>query len=272
MIHEDTVKREHKNNLFCAIFEIKENFVHLYKECSGKTITPEEITKFDLRSAMVARPFVNDVSFLTNDHKLLIFVEHMSTNSPHIAFRFLQFYVHVIELWLLVRGKNLARDSNIILPEAEFYVAYNGVREMKEPKLEQGFIKVSVKYIDISFDKLKNHDPKNPLAGYSYSYKNYRNPPTGADVFEYAVQKCKEAGYLSGIVDKEDFAMYQETVTREEEIMYGAWHEGLEEGLEKGIEKGKEELARNLLANGVSPEIIAKSSYMSVEQVRSLIS
>ena len=48
--------------------------------------------------------------------------------------------------------------------------------------------------------------------------------------------------------------------------------EGRQEGMVKGMEKGREEMARNLLANGVSPEIIAKSGYMPVEQVRALIS
>ena len=48
--------------------------------------------------------------------------------------------------------------------------------------------------------------------------------------------------------------------------------QGREEGMAKGIEKGREEMARSLLANGVPPEIIAKSGYMPVEQVRTLIS
>jgi len=47
---------------------------------------------------------------------------------------------------------------------------------------------------------------------------------------------------------------------------------GVAQGREEGMEKAREEMARNLLANGVSPEIIAKSGYMPVEQVRALIS
>jgi predicted transposase/invertase (TIGR01784 family) len=45
---------------------------------------------------------------------------------------------------------------------------------------------------------------------------------------------------------------------------------GIEIGIEKGIEKGKEEMARSLLANGVSPDVIAKSAGLPVEQIRAL--
>ncbi|MDR1873709.1 MAG: hypothetical protein LBQ90_01665 [Synergistaceae bacterium] len=46
---------------------------------------------------------------------------------------------------------------------------------------------------------------------------------------------------------------------------------GIEEGMEKGMEKGKLEMARNLLADGVSPDIIARSAGLPPEQIRSLI-
>ena len=45
-------------------------------------------------------------------------------------------------------------------------------------------------------------------------------------------------------------------------------------GIAKGIEKGKEmvtEMAKNLLANGVSPDVIAKSAGCPVEQIRNMV-
>jgi predicted transposase/invertase (TIGR01784 family) len=42
-------------------------------------------------------------------------------------------------------------------------------------------------------------------------------------------------------------------------------------GEEKGKQEGKIEMAKNLLANGVSPEIIAKSSGLSVDDIHALI-
>jgi hypothetical protein len=47
--------------------------------------------------------------------------------------------------------------------------------------------------------------------------------------------------------------------------------EGKMEGRIEGMQEGRQEMAKNLLADGVPPEIIAKSSGLSVEQVRSLV-
>ena len=43
-----------------------------------------------------------------------------------------------------------------------------------------------------------------------------------------------------------------------------------EEAELRGIEKGREEMARNLLANGISPEIIAKSAGLPLERIQAL--
>ena len=50
--------------------------------------------------------------------------------------------------------------------------------------------------------------------------------------------------------------------------------EGMEKGMEKGrmegMEKGKEEMARKLLASGISPDLIAQSADLPLERIRSL--
>ncbi|HEM7134022.1 TPA: transposase, partial [Providencia rettgeri] len=59
------------------------------------------------------------------------------------------------------------------------------------------------------------------------------------------------------------------------------WEKGLEQGLEQGIEKGREEerllahqrqldMARNLLKNGVSLDLIIESTGLSREELISL--
>jgi len=51
-----------------------------------------------------------------------------------------------------------------------------------------------------------------------------------------------------------------------------AMEKGLAEGRAEGKSEGKVEVARNLLARGVSPEIIAESAGLSLEQLRELMS
>ena len=42
-------------------------------------------------------------------------------------------------------------------------------------------------------------------------------------------------------------------------------------GIALGIEKGKEEMAKNLLAKGISPDIIAESAGTPVEKIHALV-
>jgi predicted transposase/invertase (TIGR01784 family) len=46
--------------------------------------------------------------------------------------------------------------------------------------------------------------------------------------------------------------------------------EGLQEGIQEGLQRGKLEMAKNLLARGVSPDIIADSSGLSQSDIQSL--
>jgi predicted transposase/invertase (TIGR01784 family) len=46
---------------------------------------------------------------------------------------------------------------------------------------------------------------------------------------------------------------------------------GFKEGAEKGAENAKLEFARNLLANGVTPDVIAKSGELPIEKIRELM-
>lgn len=89
---------------------------------------------------------------------------------------------------------------------------------------------------------------------------------------------------IINISDRElagEYREYRRQLSEEGKIMYIPFYEldaaeevkkrGIEEGIEKGIEKGKLEVARNLLANGVSPDIIAKSAGLPQEKLRELM-
>jgi predicted transposase/invertase (TIGR01784 family) len=47
--------------------------------------------------------------------------------------------------------------------------------------------------------------------------------------------------------------------------------EGLKEGRKEGLEEGRKEMARSFLANGVSPELVAKSSGLPLDEVMALM-
>ena len=72
---------------------------------------------------------------------------------------------------------------------------------------------------------------------------------------------------------KAKYREYQEQLDREGKIVYVSIAEEYytEKGIEKGIEKGKLEVARNLLARGISPDIIAESTGLSREKIRGIM-
>jgi predicted transposase/invertase (TIGR01784 family) len=88
---------------------------------------------------------------------------------------------------------------------------------------------------------------------------------------EYARQYVE---YMENLeMNMEDREMYTSVFER----VYGARYmeKGRAEGVEKGRAEGKREkateMARNLLADGVSPEVIAKASGLSAAEIRSLM-
>jgi predicted transposase/invertase (TIGR01784 family) len=68
---------------------------------------------------------------------------------------------------------------------------------------------------------------------------------------------------------KIEYLGYLEELEKEGKIVYVSIAEEIY--TKRGIEKGKLELARNLLANGVSPDVIAKSADLSQEKIRELM-
>ena len=89
--------------------------------------------------------------------------------------------------------------------------------------------------------------------------------------------------FLERVIDLRDkelekqYAEYRNQLSKEGKIVYiplgerELAEEIKQRGMTEGIAKGKEEVARNLLANGISADIIAKSTGLPIEQIRNLM-
>ncbi|GHV39056.1 hypothetical protein FACS1894187_18600 [Synergistales bacterium] len=66
--------------------------------------------------------------------------------------------------------------------------------------------------------------------------------------------------------------MYISLLTKDEtaEAEQRGMEKGMEKGMERGMEQGKLEIARNLLANGVALDVIAKSSGLPADKIQAL--
>ncbi|MDR3166168.1 MAG: hypothetical protein LBU13_11415, partial [Synergistaceae bacterium] len=83
---------------------------------------------------------------------------------------------------------------------------------------------------------------------------------------EDALQVWKEEGIEEGIEKGKEEGKKE---GREEGKKEGR-EEGKKEGREEGREEGMEEMARNLLANGIPPDIIAQSAGLPLEKIQAL--
>ncbi len=85
--------------------------------------------------------------------------------------------------------------------------------------------------------------------------------------------------FLARIINLQDRTLqrryweYRRELEKEGKIMWDNWLKRIEEEVaeERGAEKCKEEIVRNLLANGVAPDVIAKSAGVPIERVHALV-
>jgi len=277
--NKSDLRKQHKDTLFRDLFKIPEHFMFLLKKCSGgkMQVTKDELQPFDLSTTYTKRPRWNDVSFLTKDDKLIIFVEHQTTLSPNFAFKLLLYYLELMQLWLKTRNISIHGATAIPkFPDAMLYVAYNG--KDKAEKLEQTStvfnmdstnikINVNVEIVDIRYDNLNEDEVEkdNTLAGYSYFYSRYdfyhlKEKATTGEAFIKAREDCIKAGYLKEIIDKEEFVlMYKDFMDYDAQLLV------------QGEEKAKTETAFEMFQDGFNFETIAKYIKMPIAWVEEIL-
>ena len=110
---------------------------------------------------------------------------------------------------------------------------------------------------DLLTERGWDRDEKRDLVNFIIRIVNLKDKMLQKQYWEYRQQ-----------LDKEGKLMYEPFLKQVEEKM--AEQRGMEKGMEKGKEQAAFEIAKNFLANGVSPDIIAKSTGLPVKKIRSL--
>ena len=109
------LKPQHRDTMFRWLFKDPKNFIDLLRRCSDDDInlTIDDIQPFDLDSELAVRIRRNDVSFITKDNRLLILIEHQSTQNPNMAFRLFLYYIELLQLWVKINNINLYGQQKI---------------------------------------------------------------------------------------------------------------------------------------------------------------
>ncbi len=173
------VKRNYNDSIFNYIFKNEESFKHLYKTIKGISLEGK-LEYFDTGKVLSTEEFKNDVSFLTDDNKLIVLVEHQSTINHNMPLRHAIYYFKAIEQYLHHTNQmnKLYRRKPVSIPKAELIVLYNGLDKLDTSvyTLEANYGEpceyINVKSIvyDINFDRLTKEQISigGDLIGYSF--------------------------------------------------------------------------------------------------------
>ena len=266
------IKRIYKDSSFRYVFKDPENFVHLYREITGKFLDKNKIIFKDVSSVVMKKEFQNDVSFLTEDNTFVILVEHQSTISRNMALRSLIYYVEFISTYVKSNGLNLYGRTPIKIPNVEFYVVYNGDEELSSNviSLSENFlesevsnISLNVKIMNINYDNLKYKNENNDFVGYAYwlnLIKQYLKAGYEALVaLEKARNRCLEENIFTKYLKKEEFLVISQGMyTLEDEIR------------DNMIYERNCELAKELLLDDYPMDVIKKFSKLSLEEIEEI--
>jgi predicted transposase YdaD len=290
------INREYKNSVFAALFSNPEALRELYSAIGGVDLPVDIPIGINTLSDVLIKGKINDVSF-TVDDRLIVLIEHQSTLNYNMPLRLL-IYVTFLYQKIIDRQRVLQRKLEEI-PAPEFIVLYNGKEpcpDYQELKLSDSFKtieglklpNVRVKYLELIVQVYNvncghNHElleKCKTLGGYSRfigKIREFEEVLPLAEAYKAAIKYCIEHDVLKQFLEdhgSEVANMLLQEITLEDEmaaLRAEAIEEGLEQGrerglaqgLEQGLEQGKLEIARNLLAEGSTPEFVQKITGLS---------
>lgn len=291
-----TENREIKSGVFADLFgndekDGKKNFLSLYNAIHNTNLKFEEtVIEQKKIPQSIYKTFDNDVSMLING-RLIVLVEHQSTPNNNMPLRCLEYYVHL--LYGIVPADSRYREKLYKIPTPEFYVFYNGNKNIKQEfimKLSDAFLepqKDPLCELKVKFTKINGKEGESlPVVKKCDILKQYcefmdiifrhqaqmKSPPTTNEMqgcYEKAIHEAISKGILVDYLNRKG--------TEVMNMFVGEYDYDLdmkvkyEEAYEEASLKKAAEDARNFYENGVSIEIIAKSMHMTEEQVREIV-
>lgn len=139
--------RNHKDRVFCMVFgyeKYKGNLLSLYNALNDTCYTnldDLEITTMDNALYMSMK---NDVSCIISNNLALF--EQQSTWNPNMPLRGFMYFADLYNKYISTGSLGIYRDKLVKLPTPQYYVFYNGDRDMPDKqllKLSDAFIEPS---------------------------------------------------------------------------------------------------------------------------------
>ncbi|MCL2520092.1 MAG: Rpn family recombination-promoting nuclease/putative transposase [Spirochaetaceae bacterium] len=267
-----------KNSVFTLLFSDEARLRELYYALTGIKLATDTPLIINTLEDIFYMGRVNDISFEA-DGKLVVLIEHQSTINPNMPLRLLLYIARLYEK--MASGKKVYTRKLITLPRPQFFVLYNG----KEP-LDQEVMRLSESFANTTFESRNLLELEVKVININYGQNDtiVRQSATlyGYSAFIYKVQEyIKEGNSLEKATELAvDYCLSHEILQEfldkhlEEvkNMLTQEWNleEAKEVWFEEGLERGLEKTARNMLKIGLSPDIIAKATTLTIEAIEKL--
>lgn len=272
----DQAKRTYKDSIFRYLFNDQDKISELYSAISDSEVNSDSIEIVTLENA-IFNGIKNDLSF-TVDSKLIVMIEHQSTDNPNMPVRMLCYLGE--QYRKILSDENWFGNSLIKIPTPELYVFYNGITKCEEEwaqKLSEAFekqtgapcVEVIVKIININYTSgLELLNKCKPLEDYSvliHKIRMYQKDGGNLDhAVKRAIRECIEEGRLVEFLKQnggEVMDILNFTLTEEQKKKIYK---------DEGREEARIEDARKFIAKGIPLDIIAKCTGLTMESLEAM--
>jgi len=173
-----------------------------------------------------------------------------------MVFRLLEYYVVLAGRFLKEHKQNKFGTKKVSIPKAEFFVVYNGKKEMEDlPVLDLGDVQAKAKVLNIHFDKLENQNSDNAVAAYARLIDLLENEEL---FINDAIDQLLEEGYLAEFFEREVREMFAEVFSYDQEL------------IEETTYKNAVKVAKKLFGKGMAAEEVAEISELPLDVVKGL--
>jgi predicted transposase/invertase (TIGR01784 family) len=286
------VNVKYKASLFSFLFSEPDLLRELYCAIAGITLPSNVPVVINTLQDVLFMGRINDISFEMGG-KVVVLFEHQSTINPNMALRLLIYITLVYEK--LIGDRNIYATRPIVIPRPEFFVLYNGTAPFPDKKTiklsdlfesallpgvsdkESPALDLEVKVININQGRNREIAERcRKLWEYSAFIEKVREfeKEKGKleEGFKEAVKYCRKHDILKELLEKNATEVMNMLMTEWnwDDALAFRYEEGIEEGMEKGMEAEREQVARNALAQGVSPELIHTITGLDIEAINSI--
>ena len=276
------IKYAVKDSVFTLLFSEIGNIRKLYQNLhnDADSYSDNDFKIITLENALINGQY-NDLGFSVKG-RLIILVEAQSTFNPNMGIRLLMYIAKSYHDYIVENKLNIFGEKLIKLPIPEFIVVYSGAKkqEVNEIRLSDCFEPGIPPNIELIVKVIKKYNVKSGILHeyltfcdmYNANVKSRKSAAEKLEELRKVISECISKGILGDFFkkyQKEVEAMMMTVIPPEQAIEFMKLEE-----YNRGIEEGKRDtiidLARNMLKNNLSIDIIATNTGLSREGIEKL--